>query len=125
MAGTVPGGQRAAKWNLKYDPARIQEITTAGKPTYSIHAAVVFDSLYEMELSVKQVLNSSGVSVLQIPGYLAFGREMWSKSQKMAGETLAQEAAVLIAKGVARGLIQAVMQAIRTDVFNVSAPIAP
>lgn len=125
MAGTVPGGQRAAKWNLKYDPDRIKDITTAGKPTYSAHAAAVFDSLYEMELSVKQVLNSSGVSVLQIAPYLAFGREMWSKSQKMAGETLAKEAAVLIAKGVARGLTQAVMQAIRSEVFNVPAPIAP
>jgi hypothetical protein len=50
---------------------------------------------------------------------------MWSKSQKMAGETLAKEAAVLIAKGVARGLNQAVMQAIRSEVFNVPAPIAP
>jgi hypothetical protein len=125
MAGTVPGGQRSAKWNLKYDPARIQEITTAGKPTYSAHAAVVFDQLYEMELSVKQVLNSSGVSVLQIAPYLAFGREMWSKSHKMAGETLAQETAILIAKGVARGLTQSVMQAIRSQVFNVPAPIAP
>jgi hypothetical protein len=78
-----------------------------------------------MELSVKQTLNASGVSVLQIAPYLAFGREMWSKSQKMAGETLAKEAAVLIAKGVARGLTQAVMQAIRSEVFNVPAPIAP
>ena len=40
-------------------------------------------------------------------------------------EALAQEAAVLIAKWVARGLTQAVLQAIRTDVFNIAAPIAP
>jgi hypothetical protein len=32
---------------------------------------------------------------------------------------------VLIAKWVARGLTQSVLQAIRTDVFNVAAPIAP
>jgi hypothetical protein len=125
MAGVVPGGQRAAKWNLKYDPERIKDITTAGKPTYSAHAAVAFDQLYEMELAVKQTLNASGVSVLQIPGYLSFGRELWKKTKHMAGETLAQEAAVLIAKGVARGLIAPVMQAIRSEVFSVGAPIAP
>jgi hypothetical protein len=36
-----------------------------------------------------------------------------------------REAATLIAKWVARGLTQAVLQAIRTDVFNVAAPTAP
>ena len=41
------------------------------------------------------------------------------------GALLAMEAAVLIAKWVARGLTQAVLQAIRTDVFNVAAPVAP
>jgi hypothetical protein len=125
MAGTVPGGQRAAKWNLKYDPTRIKDITTAGKPEYSAHAAAVFDRLYAMELAVKQTLNASGVSVLQIAPYLAFGRELWSKSQKMAGETLAQEAAVIIAKAVARGLTAPICQAIRSEVFNIPAPIAP
>jgi len=32
---------------------------------------------------------------------------------------------LLVTKWTARGLTQAVLQAIRTDVFNVSAPIAP
>ena len=122
MAGTVPGGDRSAKWNLKYDPARIQEITTAGKPTYSAHAASVFDRLYAMEISVKEVLNMSGISVLQIAPYLAYGRELWSKTQKMAGETLAKEAAVLTAKAVARGLTSVVCQTIRSQVFNIPVP---
>jgi len=43
----------------------------------------------------------------------------------MSGESAAQAAAVLIAKWVARGLTQSVLQAIRTQVFNVGAPIAP
>jgi len=79
----------------------------------------------EMELAVKQTLNASGVSVLQIAPYLAFGREIWKKTKHMAGETLAREAAVLIAKGVARGLTAPILQAIRSEVFNVPAPIAP
>ena len=58
------------------------------------------NSLVQMETQVRQVING-------------------------AGEALAVEAAVLTAKWKARGLTEAVLQGIRTDVFNVSAPIAP
>jgi hypothetical protein len=79
-----------------------------------------------METQVKQTIDASGVPTIQYPFYLCFGREMWSRLRKeMSGESLAQEAAVLIAKWVARGLTQAVLQAIRSEVFNVGAPIAP
>jgi hypothetical protein len=64
--------------------------------------------------------------VIQLPFYLNFGREIWALTRKeVSGETLAKEAAVLIAKWKARGLTEAVLQGIRTDVFNVSAPITP
>jgi hypothetical protein len=125
MAGTIPGGDRAAKWNLKYDPERIKEVTTAGKPTYSAHAAVVFNDQCAMELRVKEVLNLAGVSVLAYVGYLAYARELWSKCKKFAGETLAKEAATLTAKAVARGLTQVVCQNIRSGVFNIPAPTRP
>ena len=73
-----------------------------------------------------QVCDGAGASVIQIPFYLCFGREMWSLIRKeLSGEAMAKEAALLIAKWKARGLTEAVLQGIRTDVFNVSAPIAP
>jgi len=51
---------------------------------------------------------------------------MWSLSRRdISGESLAIEAATLIAKWKARGLTEALLQAIRTDVFNVAAPIGP
>ena len=51
---------------------------------------------------------------------------MWSLGQKnITGDSLAKEAAILITKWTARGLTQAVLQAIRTDVFSVAAPVAP
>ena len=69
---------------------------------------------------------AGGVSTIQYPFYLCFGREMWSLSRKeISGESMAKEVAVLITKWTARGLTQAVLQAIRTDVFNVAAPVAP
>jgi hypothetical protein len=79
-----------------------------------------------MEQQVKQVCDGSGVATIQYPFYLCFGRELWSLSRKdISGESLAKEAAVLITKWTARGLTQAVLQAVRTQVFNVAAPVAP
>ena len=63
--------------------------------------------------------------IIQYPFYLCFGRKMWALTRKdISGESLALEAAILITKWTARGLTSAVLQGIRTDVFNVSAPIA-
>ena len=121
MSTVTPGGDRTAKWNLKYDPERIKAITEAGKPTYLEHATAVNNSIVEMEVAVKQVLNGEGVSVSDVPDYLCYGREMWSKTQKYAGETMAIESATLVAKWVARGLDQSVLEKVRTDVFSVGA----
>ena len=63
---------------------------------------------------------------IHYPFYLCFGRELFALSRReISGESLCKEAAVLSAKWKARGLTEAVLQAIRTDVFNVASPIAP
>ena len=60
------------------------------------------------------------------PSYLAFGRSLWALGRKeISGESAAKEAAVQIAKWKAKGLVEAVLQGIRTDVFNIAAPIGP
>jgi hypothetical protein len=38
---------------------------------------------------------------------------------------MAKEAATMIAKWKTRGLVEAVLQGIRTDVFDIAAPIGP
>ncbi|OYD15439.1 hypothetical protein CH330_05660 [candidate division WOR-3 bacterium JGI_Cruoil_03_51_56] len=56
--------------------------------------------------------------------YKAFGAEVWRlQNTGVSGESLAIEVGVLVAKWVGRGLTQSVLEAIRTDVFNVSAPL--
>jgi hypothetical protein len=116
-------GKRIQNWDTKFDTARIKAIIDQKRPKMLEHVDAVYTSLAIMETQVKQTCDAAGVSTIQYPFYLCFGREMWSKCRKeMSGESLAQAAAVLIAKLVARGLTQAVLQAIRTDVFNVSAP---
>jgi len=118
--------KRIDNWNTKYNLERVNAILTEKRPKMYEHVQARVVSLASMENQVKQVCDSSGVPTIQYPFYLCFGREMWSLQDKeISGESLAVEAAVLVAKWVARGLTQAVLAAIRTDVFNVAAPIAP
>ena len=118
--------KRIANWNVKYNTERIKATLDEMRPGMLANVTAVFPMIAAMELQVKQVCDGAGVPTIAYPFYLCFGREVWALSRKdISGESLAQEAAILIAKWVARGLTQSVLQAIRTDVFNVAAPIAP
>jgi len=118
--------KRIARWNAKYDTTRIKATLDELRPTMLANVTAVFPLITAMELQVKQTCDASGVPTIQYPFYLNFGREIWALTRKeVSGESLAQEAAVLIAKWVARGLTQSVLQAIRTQVFNVGAPLNP
>jgi len=117
---------RIAKWNVKYNTERIKATLDEMRPTMLQNVTAVFPLITAMELQVKQVCDGAGVPTIQYPFYLCFGREIWALTRKeVSGESLAKEAATLIAKWKARGLTEALLQAIRTDVFNVAAPIAP
>jgi hypothetical protein len=118
--------RRIAKWNAKYDTTRIKATLDELRPAMLANVTAVFPLITAMELQVKQVCDGSGVSTIQYPFYLNFGRELWALSRKdISGESYAKEAAILVTKWTARGLTQAVLQAIRTQVFNVVAPVAP
>ena len=118
--------KRIANWDEKFNVERISAILTEKRAKMLEHVNAVMVSLASMEQQVKQVCDSAGVSTIQYPFYLCFGREMWALIRKdISGESAAMEAAILVTKWTARGLTQAVLQAIRTDVFNVAAPVAP
>jgi len=118
--------RRIAKWNAKFNTERIKATLDDMRPTMLQNVTAVFPLITAMELQVKQVCDGSGVSTIQYPFYLNFGRELWALSRKdISGESYAKEAAILVTKWTARGLTQAVLQAIRTQVFNVAAPVAP
>jgi len=118
--------KRIDNWNTKYNLERVNAILTEKRPTMLQNVTAVAPLIAAMELQVKQVCDGKGVPTIQYPFYLCFGREIWALARKeISGESLAQEVATLSAKWVARGLTSAVLQAIRTDVFNVGAPVAP
>ena len=119
--------KRIANWDIGFDTARIKGVLDLKRPKMFEHVQAQIVSLASMENQVKQTCDASGVSVIQYPFYLDFGRELWhmTHEREMSGESAAKEAAVQIAKWVARGLTQSVLQAIRSEVFNIPAPIAP
>jgi hypothetical protein len=118
--------KRIDNWNTKYNLERVNAILTEKRPKMLQNVSAAVPLIAAMELQVKQVCDGGGVPTIQYPFYLCFGREMWALTRKdISGESLALEAATLIAKWVARGLTQSLLQSIRTDVFNVGAPVAP
>ena len=118
--------KRIDNWDTKYNTERIKAVLDEKRPSMLAHVESVFVSIDQMETQVKQVLDLQGVATIHYPYYLGFGREVWSLQQKgVSGESLAIEVAVLIDKWVARGLTQSVLETVRTDVFNVSAPAGP
>lgn len=115
--------QRIANWDYKFDTTRIKEVLDAKRAKMLEHVSAVFPSLYAMETEVKQCIDGEGVSIIQYAYYLCFGREVWALQRKgVSGESLAIEVQTLIQKWVARGLSQTVLEKIRTDVFNTTAP---
>ena len=122
----IDPAKRIENWDTKYNLERVNAILTEKRPKMLERMTAVQPMLAAMELQVKQVCDLQGATVIQLPFYLCFGREMWALTQKdISGEAAAVEAATLIAKWVARGLTTQVLQQIRTGVFNVAAPIAP
>jgi hypothetical protein len=118
--------KRLENWDTKYNLERITAILTAKRPKMLERMGNAIVALSSMEGQVKQTCDASGVPTIQYPFYLCFGREMWSLRRKeISGGSMAQEAAVLVAKWTARGLTAPVLQAIRSEVFDVAAPIAP
>jgi hypothetical protein len=118
--------KRVENWDEKFNVERVSAILTGKRPKMLQHVTAVTSMITAMELQVKQVCDGAGVPTIQYPFYLCFGREIWALTRKdISGESMAQAAATLIAKWVSRGLSAPVLQAIRSDVFNVPAPIAP
>lgn len=77
----------------------------------------------EFLTQTRAVLDAEGISTIYRGYYLNFARSLDKlKRQGFAGETLAIEAAILTGLWVARGLSQSVLEAIRTQVFDVAVP---
>ncbi len=116
----------AANYNDKVTAERTAEQVTPQLSAIHNNAANVMVEINAMEQQVRAVCNAGSVPTIQYPFFLCFGRELWALKRKgIAGASFAAECALLIAKWVARGLPQPVLESIRTEVFDAAAPVAP
>jgi len=81
-------------------------------------------ALCAVEQEARQVLNAEGVQTVNYVWYLDYARELFrlSRRKDIAGTSLELAAQVLLDKWHRRGLSQSVLEAIRTQVFNIGAP---
>jgi len=119
--------KRINNWDAGFETSEIKAILDRKRPDMLARVTAQFTSLSSMEIQVKQVCDSLGISVILYPFYLDFGRELWhiTHQTEMSGESAAIEAELLIVKWVARSLVRSVLEAIRTGVFNIGPPASP
>ena len=116
--------QRLMSWRIKTDTAKVKEILDDLRPNMLKHYEAAVASLCEMETKARQTLNAAGVHTIMYVPYLSYARQLYklSRQQGISGESFALGAQVLLDKWAARGLNPVVLAAIRTQVFDVSAP---
>jgi hypothetical protein len=118
--------KRIKRWDAKFNTDRVKAIIDDIRDDMFQSVQSSFVQVAEMELSVKQVLDGIGLPTLGYPFYLAYGRELLRLRRRgISGESMALEAQVLLDKWVARGLSESALEAIRTQVFDIGAPVTP
>lgn len=116
--------KRIEAWKAKTTPERTKQVLEARQAAMQARYEAVMTQLCAMETSVKTVLNAQGVHTSLYVPYLNFGRQLWklTRQQEISGESFAMAAQVLLDKWHSRGLDAGILAAIRTEVFDISAP---
>lgn len=116
---------RIANWAVKYNTERVKAILDERRETMLERYAAVVTELWAMEVQVKQVLNEQGIHTVHYVPYLNYGRELFklSRQRGISGNSFALAAQVLLQKWAARGLDPDALAAVRSQVFNIPAPV--
>lgn len=117
--------QMIAKYNARYNPivsGTVREaVAVQAKANFAAYA-----NAWEVYAGLlRDVISAAGVSTVDAFGYWSFGNRMFHIVSHSAGASAAMEAALILAQYVALGLDTGTLEAIRTQVFNVNAPVGP
>ncbi len=118
--------ERIEKYTQKLDPDITKSRLEVQQTTMVRHFSNKTGLFYDIEVETKQVLDGQNVPTIFYPFYLAFARELLKKRLAgFSGASMAAETQVLLSKWTGRTLVQSVLEAIRDDVFDISAPAGP
>jgi len=113
--------RRIAKYSAKIDSTVVSERYKAVKPLMTEQVSNLYGQLVEVEAKVKAVLEGvSGMKVIEIPAYLSYSREVWRALRTHAGNVGVAEAQAIKDKWKGRGLTDATLKKIATDVFGIT-----
>ena len=121
----------SARYDLKCDPTKGGAVTQgkAAQLVFSLATVNVKATLqdwYVKVTAIKQTLNALGLPTTNYVNYLAAGGEFYALGRRgIDGESASIAAQTIIDKWVARGLVQSALEAIRTQVFDIAAPVTP
>ena len=122
------GAYRYARWEARFRrdaEGRLPECSSSSlderlaDPQVRARVQASFEALYQMETSVRQVLNDAGVQTILYPFYLSCARQVWKLLNRVSGDAAAQAAAQIGAKWQMRGLDPAVLARIRYEGFSI------
>ena len=117
--------KRISNYRYALQPQRVADTLTAKKEEMIAHASEVMIRQCEVEELTHGVLASeTTVTSIFLPWYLDFSRELDSRSQRLNGAQIQNEALVLIAKWTMRGLTERILVRIRDEVFSIQEPPA-
>jgi len=96
---------RSKKWDKKIDADIVKQRFSALKSVMHEQINNYFANISDFESRVKKILEEKGISVTQIPFYLAYAREIFSLMfYSFTSETLKNEELAIRQKWVSRGL---------------------
>ena len=102
---------RAKKWDKKVVGDIVKQRFESLKDVMHEQINNYFASISNFEDSVKKLLENKGISVIEIPFYLAYAREVFSLMfYSFVGETLKNEELAIRSKWVQRGLNDSILQ---------------
>jgi len=116
--------RRAQKWDAKFNTARVKETLDAMREQMKQRYEAAMSQMYVYEEKTREVLNMSGVHTSNYVSYLNYARQLYklSRQRHVSGESFAMAAKVLKDKWAARELKPAVLDKIRTQVFDIKEP---
>jgi len=112
--------RRTAKYNVKIDPDSVQARYEGMKTVMVEQVGHRFPELTAFEAKAKAILDYYGVSVIKIPFYLSWVREVYRLIKTHPGETAATEAGYLKGKWVSRGLTDAILKDLVKTIFGIT-----
>ena len=121
---SVQPNQRIQNWAEKFKTDRVKAKLDDKRERMLQRYADVTARLCAMEISVKQLLDFAGVQTILYVPYLNYGRQLFklSRQRDISGNSFALAAQVLLDTWANRGLDPAVLDLIRTQVFDIGAP---